>query len=310
MAWADTSAMAGSGWGDEDTTFATDKPMIEPRQQGTGDKADRFPVPLSIGYILAHEIVNDKIAIGDEQFDTGKVLGIVVSSEKSETDVKYVLRDPDDDEKTIDVTYFPNTDREKMQGSFAEGTQLLILGKIRTFGDNKMIASFFMKEVTNADEWENRLLETRYIHKLFESGILHRVQAEGGHALEGWQETFLGGPPELDNSHTGNASGGGNSTFIQNGPSSRIYGQSSTAQAASQSNAAAGKSLGGIRGQILNYVKSVKQQHEDDGVSVDEIIKGMKLSNRDAVMNDLSFLVAEGHLYNTSSEDKFLPIDA
>lgn len=61
--------MAGSGWGDEDTTFATDKPMIEPRQ-GTGDKADRFPVPLSIGYILTHEIVNDKIAIGDEQFDT------------------------------------------------------------------------------------------------------------------------------------------------------------------------------------------------------------------------------------------------
>lgn len=46
-------------------------------------------------------------------------------------------------------------------------------------------------------------------------GILHRVQAEGGHALEGWQETFLGGPPELDNGHTGNASGGGNSTFIQ-----------------------------------------------------------------------------------------------
>ena len=61
--------------------------------------------------------------------------------------------------------------------------------------------------------------------------------------------------------------------LIQNGPSSRIYGQSSAAQAASQSNAAAGKSLGGIRGQILNYVKSVKQQHEDDGVSVEEIIK-------------------------------------
>jgi len=62
----------------------------------------------------------------------------------------------------------------------------------------------------------------------------------------------------------------------------------------------------GQRSKILDYIKTNGQK--SGGVSTAEIKRSLKLTN-DTFLNDLTYLLGEGILYNTIDDDHYAPIE-
>ncbi|CAJ0959764.1 unnamed protein product, partial [Mesorhabditis belari] len=169
--WGNESFGDGGGWGGDGSFLNPNPSNLDSSQQRL---ADKMPFPVTVEKIATTPCADDKLSIGKIGFSQIVLYGCVDSVQEVEAGSMFrmVLSDPDNSQHTVPVTIlrmFDSGDEDNV--TYAEGTLIALIGKLRNSGGEMSVLVLKSREVTNRREYECFKCESQLAQMYFEKGI-------------------------------------------------------------------------------------------------------------------------------------------
>lgn len=231
-------------------------------------KARQNVVPVMVGQILSSS--EEEFTVEGATVGMVTVVGKVVSMEKAATKTVYHV---EDDSGQVEVVQW--VDEEARQEEHGEGSNVRVVGSIRSQGEKKHVMAFKISGVTSQAELDGHLLTVE----------LARIKIR-----------------QLQDKINGHVSGGD-----MGGLSNSMMGGGFGAQP--MGNVSSSNQSFGNKNYDTVYAM-IKSSMEEQGLDKDSILNQCRGKlNKGEMESALEFLSNEGHIYSTIDEDHFKTTD-
>ncbi|VDN91798.1 unnamed protein product [Brugia pahangi] len=298
--------MDGNGWGEEsyDAGIAGgwgEASFVEADEYKECQHTAKVPFPTTIKDLSQLASNEEKITTGKYTFSTVRVVGHVKESLQTDggQSVEYTLSDYHDTYATFLVIHYKGVLASAAANSDAvvEGTDISVVGKLRSFSERLCIVAFDVREIEDKREIDAFHLEARLARLFYAKDVLDIALSEKWIALSA--DTMLR-VNETDGGQTKTTSDW-KSNIKSNLKSSSLMQQSSSRSI--PDNGCRG--LTGQKAEIFKYLRS--NGDPVIGASIDDIRTGIPRNhfNSSKFAEDIEYLASEGLIYATSDDDHY-----
>ncbi|VDO47267.1 unnamed protein product [Brugia timori] len=298
--------MDGNGWGEEsyDAGIAGgwgEASFVEADEYKECQHTTKVPFPATIKDLSQLASNEEKITTGKYTFSTIRVVGHVKESLQTDggQSVEYTLSDYHDTYATFLVIHYKGVLASAAANSDAvvEGTDISVVGKLRSFSERLCIVAFDVREIEDKREIDAFHLEARLARLFYAKDVLDIALSEKWIALSA--DTMLrvnetdGGQTKTTSDWKGNIKSNLKSSSLMQQSSSRSIPDSGC------------RGLTGQKAEIFKYLRS--NGDPVIGASIDDIRTGIPKNhfNSSKFAEDIEYLASEGLIYATSDDDHY-----
>ncbi|VDN03864.1 unnamed protein product [Thelazia callipaeda] len=301
--------MDGNGWGDEsfDAELAGgwgETSFVEPNETRGNQRVEKVPFPATVRDLSQLANNEEKITAGKYTFTTIRVVGRVKSSLQTDggQSVEYILADYHDPNATFLVIHYKGVLASAATNSdtIVEGTDVSVVGKMRSFSERLCIVAFDVREIEDKRELDAFHLEARLARLYYTKDVPDLALTEKWASIS--EGTMLRINTEAVG-YAGNQPSDWNSSIKSNSGASGSSGIShSTSRLVPDSSC---RGLTGQKAEIFKYLR--KNGDPIIGASIDNIRMGIprNLFDPSNFAADMEYLASEGLIYATSDDDHY-----
>ncbi|EJW85570.1 hypothetical protein WUBG_03519 [Wuchereria bancrofti] len=299
--------MDGNGWGEESYDAGVaggwgEASFVEADEYKESQLTTKVPFPATIKDLSQLASSEEKITTGKYTFNTIRVVGNVKESLQTDggQSIEYTLSDYHDTNATFLIIHYKGVLASAAANSDAvvEGTDVSVVGKLRSFNERLCIVAFDVREIEDKREIDAFHLEARLARLFYTKDVLDIALSKKWIALSA--DTMLrvnetdGGQTKMTNDWKSNIGSNlkANTSLMQQNASRSI----------SDSDC---RGLTGQKAEIFKYLRS--NGDPIIGASIDDIRTGIPRNhfNSSKFAEDIEYLASEGLIYATSDDDHY-----
>jgi len=234
-------------------------------QDGSNKKRNQPLLPVSIRQLHNAQQVTpdaDDFTLNNQSLSVVCLIGQIVASSPTQTHLNYTV---DDSTGTIDVrSWVDQENPQKNQQLWGAGDYVRVIGNLRSFGDKRyVVASAQLLPVDDFNEVTHHFLE-----------IIHLNLTLSGRRSKGTSNTMDVAPNSYYKAPQPVSSNNNNNNNNNN-------------------------SLNELQSQIIRVVQ--ENDSNGEGLSIDSLVDNFsQIYDESTVRQQITFLIDEGHLYNTT----------
>ncbi|CAG9539505.1 unnamed protein product [Cercopithifilaria johnstoni] len=294
--WAEESYDAGiaGGWGEAS--------FVEADEFKESLHTEKVPFPATVKDLSRLANDEEKMTVGKYAFSTIRVVGRIKESLQTDggQSIEYTLADYHDTNATFLIIHYKGVLASAATNSDAvvEGTDVSVVGKLRSFSERLCIVAFDVREIEDKREIDAFHLEARLARLFYTKDVPDIVLSEK------WANISEGTMLRVSEEGAGQTKS--TSDWRSNVGSNPKVASNAMPQSASYS--VPDNSCRGLTGQKAEIFKYLRSNGDPViGASVDDIRTGIPRNffNSFTFSADIEYLASEGLIYATSDDDHY-----
>uniref|UniRef100_A0A915PX56 Replication protein A C-terminal domain-containing protein n=1 Tax=Setaria digitata TaxID=48799 RepID=A0A915PX56_9BILA len=300
--------MDGSGWGEESYDAGVaggwgEASFVEADEFKESQHTEKVPFPSTVKDLSRLASSEEKMTAGKYTFSTIRVIGRVKESLQTDggQSIEYTLADYHDSSATFLIIHYKGVLASAAANSDAvvEGTDVSVVGKLRSFSERLCIVAFDVREIEDKREIDAFHLEARLARLFYTKDVPDIALSEK------WAVISEGTMLRVNEEGAGQTKPTTGWTSSA-GPNPKVAGSNAVHQNTFCS--VPDSSCRGLTGQKAEIFKYLRSNGDPViGASIDDIRAGIprNLFNSFTFSADIEYLASEGLIYATSDDDHF-----